>query len=262
MATPLPPQSATFPTPNGPAPEPRKLPAGYGASWWGEGWRIFCAAPGIWIGMTLILVVLMVLMFFVPLIGAIAEWLLMPVFWGGIMLGCDALARGEPLRIAHLFDGFGGSGRFGALVIIGLVMLAANIVLGLICLAVMFATIGIAGLSLITSMPDPTQISFDSLVSFVMSFGLVIVIGITGTVLIAMAAWFAPALVVLNGEEPIAAMRRSFRACTRNFLAMVVYDLIFMGLGIVAAIPLGLGWLVLAPMLVGSCYAGWRTIFG
>jgi len=147
----------TIPTPNGPAPEPRKLPAGYGASWWGEGWRIFCAAPGIWIGMIVILLVLMFLLLLVPIIGGIAQSLLMPVFAGGIMLGCHALARGEPLRIAHLFDGFGGSGRFGALVIIGLVMLAANIVLGLICLAVIFATIGIAGLSLITSMPDPTR---------------------------------------------------------------------------------------------------------
>jgi uncharacterized membrane protein len=262
MATPLPPQSMTGPTPDGPAPEPRKLPAGYGASWWGEGWRIFCAAPGTWIGMLLVLFVLMVLLIFVPLVGAIAEWLLMPVFWGGVMLGCHALARGERLRIAHLFDGFGGSGRFGALVIIGLVMLAANIVLALICFAIIFATVGIAGLSMVTSMPDPTQVNVDTLMALGMAFGPVILIGITGTVLIAMAAWFAPALVVLNGEEPIAAMRRSFRACTRNFPAMVVYDLIFIGLAIVAAIPLGLGWLVLAPMLVGSCYAGWRTIFG
>jgi hypothetical protein len=29
-----------------------------------------------------------------------------------------------------------------------------------------------------------------------------------------------------------------------------------------AATAVGLGWLVLGPMVVGSCYAGWRTIFG
>jgi hypothetical protein len=33
------------------------------------------------------------------------------------------------------------------------------------------------------------------------------------------------------------------------------------GLAIVASIPFLLGWIVLGPMLVGSCYAGWRTIF-
>src|SRR3954451_79789 len=104
MATPLPPRSVTTAPPNGPAPEARKLPAGYGASWWSEGWRVFCAAPGVWIGTVLILFVIMLLLVMVPLIGPTPQSLLMPVFVGGLMLGCTALARGEPLRIAHLFD--------------------------------------------------------------------------------------------------------------------------------------------------------------
>jgi len=215
MATPLPPPSVTIAPPNGPAPEPRKLPAGYGASWWSEGWRVFSAAPGVWIATFVILFVLMVLMLMVPIIGTLAQSLLMPVFVGGLMLGCNALARGEPLRIGHLFDGF-GSGRFGALVIIGGVVLAASIVLGLICLAVIFATIGIAGLTAIASMTDPTQISIATLMSFGAAFFIVFLVGLVGTSLVAMAFWFAPALVVLNGEEPIAAMRRSFHACWRN----------------------------------------------
>ena len=44
--------------------------------------------------------------------------------------------------------------------------------------------------------------------------------------------------------------------------AFTVYALVYLGLAIVASIPFGLGWLVLGPMVVGSCYAGWRTIFG
>jgi len=261
MATPLPPHSATTPLPNGPALEPRHLDAGYGASWWGEGWRIFCAAPGTWIGMFVILLVLMFLLMLVPIVGGVAQTLLMPVFAGGIMLGCHALARGEPLRIAHVFDGF-GSGRFGALVILGVVALAASIVLGLICLAVIFATIGIGGLTALGTMTDPSQISISTLMAYGAALSVVAVVALIGTSLIAMALWFAPALVVLNREEPLAAMRRSFSACWRNFGAMLVYGLIYIGLAIVATIPLGLGWLVLAPMFAGSCYAGWRTIFG
>jgi uncharacterized membrane protein len=261
MATPMPPQSVPLMPANGPAPEPRKLPAGYGASWWGEGWRVFSAAPGTWIALVLILLVLMFLMLLVPIVGGLAQSLLMPVFGGGVMLGCHALARGEPLRIGHLFDGCGGSGRFGSLVIIGLVMLAASIVLGLICLAVIFATIGIAGLTALASLADPAQLNLNTLMSLGASFLLVMLIGVIGTSLIAMAYWFAPALVVLNGEEPLAAMRRSFRACARNIVPFLVYGLIYLGLAIVATIPLGLGWLVLAPMIAGSCYAGWRTVF-
>ena len=67
--------------------------------------------------------------------------------------------------------------------------------------------------------------------------------------------------VVLNGEQPVAALRKSFAASWQNLGAFLLYGLIYIGLAIVATIPMGLGWLVLGPMLVGSCYAGWRTIF-
>ncbi len=260
MATPQAPQSIPMMPMASTAPESRKLTAGYGASWWGEGWRIFAAAPGTWIGIILILFVLMFLMLLVPFIGGIAQTLLMPVFAGGVMLGCQALARGEPLRIGHLFDGF-GSGRFGALVILGLVILAASIVLGLIVVAIIFATIGIAGLSTLAAFSDPTQLNMDMLMTSGLAFLLTFLVGFVGASLIAMAYWFAPALVVLNGEEPIAAMRKSFRASWRNLGAVFVYGLLYIGLAILATLPFGLGWLVLAPMIAGSCYAGWRTVF-
>jgi len=67
---------------------------------------------------------------------------------------------------------------------------------------------------------------------------------------------------VLNGEEPMAALQKSFAACLTNFMPFLIYGLIYIGLAIVASIPLALGWLVLAPMIAGSCYASWRQIFG
>lgn len=260
MATPPAPQSATIAASAARSPDPRHLPASYGAAWWAEGWRVFAASPWVWLGLIVILLVLMFLLVLVPLLGGIAQTLLMPVFAGGVMLGCNALARGEPLRINHLFDGF-GAGRFGPLVIVGLVMLAAGIVLGLVVAAVAFASIGIAGLTALAALSDPTQIDVSTLMSFGLSLLVVFLIALFGFCLIAMAYWFAPALVVLNGEEPVTAMRKSFAACWRNIGAFLVYGLIYIGLAIVATIPFGLGWFVLVPMIAGSCYAGWRTVF-
>ena len=51
-------------------------------------------------------------------------------------------------------------------------------------------------------------------------------------------------------------------ASWRNVGAFLIYGLIYIGLAFVASIPFGVGWIVLAPMVVGSCYAGWRTILG
>src|SRR5690242_10827415 len=93
MATPQAPESVAPPPSPGAAPEPRRLSTGHGTAWWGEGWRIFAAAPLMWIGIVLVFFVLMLVMVLVPLIGSLAQTLLFPVFWGGTMLGCDALAR-------------------------------------------------------------------------------------------------------------------------------------------------------------------------
>ena len=41
-----------------------------------------------------------------------------------------------------------------------------------------------------------------------------------------MACWFAPALVMLRHDEPVAAMKTSFFACLANVLPMLVYGLI------------------------------------
>lgn len=258
---------STPPAPYAAAPAPlqgggngRRLAAGYGGSWWSEGWRVFAAAPGTWIAIVLILFVIMFVLMMIPLVGTIAQTLLTPVFGGGVMLGCHALARGQPLRVSHLFDGF-ASGRFGPLMILGLVMLAAGFVLGLLVIGVMFAAVGPALFRVLSVINDPTQVDMSVLLSlgYGLFFGLIV--GFIGFSLIAMAYWWAPALVVLNGEEPVAALRRSFAASWRNLGAVMIYGLLYILFAFLATIPLGLGWLVLAPVIAGSCYAGWRTIF-
>ena len=77
-----------------------------------------------------------------------------------------------------------------------------------------------------------------------------------------MAYWFAPALVVLRSDEPFAAMKASFVACLVNILPMLVYSLLGLVFAIVATIPLGLGWFVLAPVFAASVYASYKDIFG
>jgi uncharacterized membrane protein len=242
------------------APEPRHLPAGEGAGWWTESWRIFCAAPGIWVGVFVLFVVISVALVTVPLVGSLVHTVLMPVFTGGLMLGCHALARGEPLRIGHLFEGFQGS-RFAPLCLLGLLWLAILFVVAIVMVATVFLSLGASGLAALMDF-GAAQLDYQALVSAGAAMFVVGLIAILVFLLVAMAYWFAPALVVLNGEAPVAALQKSFAASWRNLGAFLLYGLIYIGLAIVATIPFGLGWLVLGPMFAGSCYAGWRTIFG
>ena len=77
-----------------------------------------------------------------------------------------------------------------------------------------------------------------------------------------MALWLAPALVVLRGMAPVAAIKASFSGCLKNIVPFLIYGIIAFAAGIVAAIPLGLGWLVLGPVLFASVYVAYREIYG
>ena len=252
-STPLPGAS----TPGSQAPrEPRRLPAGAGVEFWSEAWRIFSAAPGAWIVILVVYALISVGLVFIPVVGNLAHLVLTPVFIGGVMLGCHALARGEPLSIAHLFEGF-KSGLFGPLIVLGLILVAITIVFGIVMFFGLLMSFGMSGLSALASDMDPLRIISAMGVGFLLLLLIALALGL----LIAMAFWFAPALVALSGEEPFAALRKSFAACWKNFAPFLVYSLIYLVLAIVASIPFGLGWLVLGPMIAGSCYAGWRQIF-
>ena len=239
--------------------DPRSLAAGQGAAWWSEGWQVFMAAPGTWIGIVVVLLLIMMALTFVPFLGSLAQSALMPVFGGGIALGCHALAKGRTLTVGALFDGFSG-GRFMPLFIIGLLYLAAMIVLAIVVVVAILGVAGGAGLFSALS-GDPTTFMMGIYNSLGLTALIIVPIALIASVVIAMAYWFAPALVVLSGEEPIGALTKSFRACWQNIGAMTVYGLIFIGLAIVASIPLGLGWIVLGPVMAGSWYASWRETF-
>jgi uncharacterized membrane protein len=76
-----------------------------------------------------------------------------------------------------------------------------------------------------------------------------------------MALWFAPALIVFHRMAPVDALKASFSACLKNMVPFLIYGVILLALCVVAAIPFGLGFLVLAPVVIASIYTGYRDIF-
>ena len=159
-----PPASARADDAEGPSPPPRLLAAGDGAAWWGESWRIFCAAPFAWVGIFVVFVVLSIALVMIPVVGSLVHTVLTPVFAGGVMLGCHALARGRPLTIGHLFEGF-QRGRFAPLLTLGLIWLAVLIVIAVVMVASLFLTLGASGLAALMDMGGSTPIEEASMCS-------------------------------------------------------------------------------------------------
>lgn len=239
---------------------PRQLEAGRGASWWGEGWKIFLAAPWPWVGIAIIFVLIHVLLSFIPVLGNIASTILGPIFAGGLLLGCHGLARGRPLAIVQMFQAF-QTDRLVPLALLGAIAFGVGLVIGLFAMVLMFGggMMGMLGSGL-GSLSSP---NFGAAAMGMGVMGLLAaVVAVIAFVLFGMAFWFAPALVMLNRAEPIEALKASFGASLANLGAMIVFGLIGLVLAIVASIPMALGWLVLLPVGIGASYASWREVFG
>jgi uncharacterized membrane protein len=230
--------------------EPRALPAGAALEWIAAGWRSFTLAPWPWIGILVVFTVLVMVASVLPLISLFAN-LLTTVLLGGIMLGCDAQHRGEPLDVSHLFAGF--SRNAAGLVAVGALYLVGTVVLMLFLLGLMFAFFG--GLGMFTGNTSPDMGAVWG--GFAVLFAVALALGIP----LAMTFVYAPALVAIKGLGPVDAMTLSFRACLRNLLPWIVFFLVAIGLGIVATLPLLLGWLVLSPVLMAATYAAYRDTF-
>jgi len=228
----------------------RAVGAGQGWTWIAEGFGLFKKAPGIWIALVVILFVILMVLAFIPLLGVVATFLIMPVFVGGLLLGCRALEGGGELEVAHLFAGF--KAHTGNLIVLGALAIA-----GWIVVMLPVVVIGGAGAFLAALRGDAAGVA-----ALGGSFMLAWLVALALSIPIYMALWFAPALVVLREMAPVEAIKESFLGCLKNILPFLVYSIVLMVLGIVAAIPLGLGWLVLGPTLIASVYVSYRDIYG
>lgn len=227
----------------------RTVAAGRGWDWIVEGFALFRKQPGIWILTTVVLGVAFIVISMVPLLGSLANALLLPIFGAGLMLGCKALDAGETLEFAHLFAGF--KQRTGDLVMVG----AFNLFGWVVIAFAVFTVLG--GGVFMGIMRGGAAGAGISIVS--MLIAMLLVAGLS--VPLYMATWFAPALIVLHEVAPGAALKASFYACLRNWLPFLVYGVVLLVLCLAAAIPLGLGYLVLVPVLVASVYTSYRDIF-
>ena len=230
----------------------RGVAAGNGWTWIAQAWELFKRQPGMWIALVVVLLVISVVAAFIPVVGSIAMMVLFPVFTGGLMIGCRALAEGGELEFGHLFAGF--RERVGALAAVGGLYLVATL---LIALVVGLVT-GVGMLAMMSGAgPTDPAAAAGALAGMVLAVLVMMALMIP----VAMAVWFAAPLVVFHERGALEAMKESFIGCLKNIVPFLLYGVILLVLSIVASIPLALGWLVLGPVMAASLYTAYRDIY-
>ena len=244
---------ADEPVPQGEyVPGGQSVPASRGWNWLADGWTLFKAAPGLWIGIIVVFVVILFALAMVPFLGPVAQNLLMPVFMGGIALGCRAIDDGSGLQFNHLFEGF--KTRFGTLVAVGALYLAGFV--AILVVVMMVTGAGVFALFMAGGGQPDVQ-STGAALGILLAMLIVVALSLP----LVMAVWFAPALVVFHDLGAVEAMKQSFTGCLRNVLPFLVYGIIGFVMAVVASLPIGLGWLVLGPVIAASVYTSYRDIY-
>ena len=223
--------------------------ASRGANWLFDGFGYFKKDWLAWLGVTIIFFIMTIAISLIPL-GNLVFNMFVPAFFAGLMLGCREQEQGGAFGISHLFAAF--SENLSQYLLLGVLYMLGILAVMLLVFILMLVMLG--GMEFIADLQAGKVEGF-------MNALLAILIGSLFYLPLLMAMWFAPALIAFDKLSAIEAMKNSFKGCWVNVVPYLLYGLVGLVLTIIASIPLGLGWLVLFPMITASIYVAYKDIF-
>jgi hypothetical protein len=230
----------------------RRVAIGRGWGWIAEAFGLFRRSPVIWIALHLVLLLIAFGLFMIPRLGIYLVYLLWPLLLAGLMTACRDAERGREIEIAHLFKGFVENAS--PLVTLGGIYLVGNVVVTGVAMAV-----GGAALQEVMQAASEGTANLDPVVADQALLAMLVYAALY--LPLAMAFWFAPALVMLDRVPPTQALMRSVQACLANLLPFLVYGLVMSALLFVALVLVFVGLLLWAPIAIISTYTAYRDVF-
>ncbi len=229
-----------------------RRPAGHGWAWYKQAWQVFKQQPLKW---WLALIVGFGVLFTVTLLPFVnlLTSLLFPIVSAGLGTCAASVQQNGHFRLAQVFDGF--RKRPGALALAGAIYMC--VMLGLMgVLSVVFHVPG-----LLTAFTGGWGAQQASAQMFAQQGGLFF-LAYFGVMMLAMSCIaFAPYLIHEHGLSAPQAIIASTSGSLRNLPAGLFAMLCYLLLAIAATIPLGLGWLVLLPVLFLTMYTAYQDIY-
>lgn len=238
-------------------PEPHRANAGAASAWLSGGWKLFMAAPAMWILVGIVCFMYLMLAS-IPGPGSIVATVCYPLFAAGLMECSRVVRDGGELTFESLFAGL--RRNTGNLIVTGLLLAVASMISFAIWGIIVIIGGGLSALSSLQAALNNGLVTLADLTPFAGSLLLALAIMLILMTLIAMAAWFAPALVLFDDMPPVNALKTSFTACLRNLATMTGYSILAFLLMFVAMITI-LGLLVAVPVVAASVYLSYRDIF-
>ncbi|MEE8428652.1 MAG: BPSS1780 family membrane protein [Gammaproteobacteria bacterium] len=232
--------------------EPKVVGAAEGWHWYVCGWGLFVKNPGVMIGQFVVLLLIAVILNFVPLIGSLALALITPVLAGGWFYSIRRLDEDATITIGDIFEGFRNEAWTRPLLILGIMILVAEVLVGVI-------VVGLLGITFLTDVAALES----GLANLSLGFGGLLSLALMLLLLVVLltALFFAIPLLLFRQIAPIAALQDSLIASFQHWLPLFVFGLVYLVAAFFAAIPLGLGFLVLMPVSVCAAFCSYKAIY-
>lgn len=233
----------------------QRVDAGKGLAWFGDGWRVFRADPGMWLALTLIGGVIAMALGLVPLLGPMLFALILPALLGGYMYAAREGLSGRPVEIGHLFIALQQLEKRNPMMVLGALLLGFHILMTLVAVLLVGGSMGMMG---IAGHGDNNAMAAGAGLGLLLALLIISVVGLV----VAMAFMYAIPLVMFADTKPVDALKSSISACLANFLPLLVFSVAYLVLAVIAAIPLMLGYLILMPVTFAAVVASYDDIYG
>ncbi len=231
---------------------PRKVAASQGLQWVVEGFRLYRKNPLLLSAAFGLLFGLVMALNLIPVVGEGLSELASPLMVAGFMAAFRALDQDSELELPHFLAGVSGP-------VISLASVGAVQLIGTLLISQLMLLMGFDVQAAMEAAQKGDSLVFQSAMN---QSPPAVMVGLLLFTPLAMATWFAPALILFGNARPMQALIISLRAVARNWLSITVNGLALgMVLFVSALIPFLLGLLVAMPVLFGSLYAAYQGIF-
>lgn len=231
----------------------QRLPASSALNWLVRGWTYFMRAPLPWLMLAALYILIGLLLSIVPVVGPLLTALLWPALAGGLYQAARMVDEGGTPGPGVLLTALRDPTLRGPILVLGVPPVVA-FVLGALGFVLVLG--GATGAGLATG---SDQVAVGTLLGGSLLLPLLAVLL---TVAVVVALLYAIPLVMFDGAGPMAAMEQSVLASVANALPLALLSLLYLVAAAFAAIPMGLGFLVLIPVITGAVYASYVDIWG
>jgi len=211
------------------------VPAGNGIDWLKNALKMVLKSPFIWFFIMIFYTLLLSGISSIPYIGDLVSTPFAIVFMGGIMLGCQAYYTGDKIEIRHLFAGFDHS--FKQLLLLGIFYLILLIIVVVLVFALSLFILPIDIPALLAEPDLFMEFYSEAFLSAKLQFIILFLVFLGLAFLPYAGIWFAPALIIIDGQDANTALTESFKACFKNIAPMMLLGLAFFILLIVILTP-------------------------